>query len=172
MKYPYEIRHSGRKTLALEITREAKVLIRVPYGVSKKTAEAFLNAHLDWLEPRLEQARKRLEAHPLPDEEKTRELMEKARRILPERTAYYASLMGLSPTAVRFSYARTRFGSCSAKNSISYSCYLMDYPMEAVDYVVVHELAHIRHKNHGKEFYRLVEQYLPDYRERRKLLRS
>ena len=67
--------------------------------------------------------------------------------------------------------ARTRFGSCSPKNRLCFSFRLMEYPLPAIEYVVVHELAHIRHKNHGPDFYRLVEGTLPDYRQRIGLLK-
>ena len=79
--------------------------------------------------------------------------------------------MGLNPTGIKITSAEKRFGSCNGKNSICYSWRLMQYPAEAIDYVVVHELAHIKHKNHGKEFYRLIENFLPDYKNREKLLK-
>lgn len=62
-------------------------------------------------------------------------------------------------------------GQLLRKNSLCFSLFLMCYPMEAIDAVVVHELAHIRHKNHGPDFYRLVEGTLPDYRQRIGLLK-
>ena len=99
-------------------------------------------------------------------------LIAQAKAYLPKRTMEYAAVMGVNPTGIRITSARTRFGSCSAKNSICYSWRLMQYPKAAVDYVVVHELAHILHKDHSREFYRTVERYLPDYRERRKLLKG
>ena len=80
--------------------------------------------------------------------------------------------MGLAPTAVKITSARTRFGSCSSKNSLCFSLYLMQYPPEAIDAVVVHELCHMRHRNHSPAFYAEVERWLPDYREREKLLKS
>lgn len=80
--------------------------------------------------------------------------------------------MNLYPTGLKITSARTRFGSCSGKNSICFSWRLMDYPELAIDYVVVHELAHIVHKNHGPQFWALVERYLPDYRARRAMLRE
>ena len=79
--------------------------------------------------------------------------------------------MGLKPKGVKITSAKKRFGSCSANDSICYSWRLMLYPKEAIDYVVVHELAHIVHKNHGQGFYSLIEKYLPDYKERENLLR-
>ena len=103
--------------------------------------------------------------------EQEREYRRRAAEILPQRVAHYAPLMGVTPTGVKITSARTRFGSCSGKNSLCFSWRLMLYPAEAVDYVVVHELAHIRHHNHSKSFWRTVEQFMPDYKERRKLLK-
>lgn len=78
---------------------------------------------------------------------------------------------GVQPTGITVTAARTRFGSCSGKNRLSFSLYLMAYPETAIEYVVVHELAHIRHHDHSPAFYREVEAYLPDWRARRALLR-
>lgn len=75
--------------------------------------------------------------------------------------------MGLKPTALTLRDAKSRFGSCSADGRIMLSIRLMRYPAEAIDYVVVHELAHLVHHNHGAAFYELVEKYLPDWKQRR-----
>ena len=80
--------------------------------------------------------------------------------------------MGLVPSGVKITSARTRFGSCSGKNGLCFSWRLMQYPPEAIDYVVVHELAHIRHHDHSPAFYALVGQYLPDWEARVKLLKE
>ena len=98
-------------------------------------------------------------------------LKDAARAILPEKTAYWSRRMGVTPTGLRITSARKRYGSCSSKNSLCFSCFLMRYPEEAIDLVVVHELCHILEKNHGPRFYALLEQYLPDYKERKKLLK-
>ena len=91
--------------------------------------------------------------------------------MLPGKVAAYARRMGVAPASVRITSARTRFGSCSAKNGLCFSWRLMQYPEAAVDYVVVHELAHIRHHDHSPAFYAFVAQFLPDYRQRAALLR-
>ena len=80
--------------------------------------------------------------------------------------------MGLIPTAVKISSATKKFGSCSGKNSLNFSYRLMMYPPEAIDYVVVHELAHIKHHDHSKDFYKLIEQFMPDFRQREVLLKQ
>ena len=60
----------------------------------------------------------------------------------------------------------------SGKNSLNFSYRLMMYPKEAIDYVVVHELAHIKHHNHSADFYKLIEQYMPDYKKRIAILKQ
>ena len=79
--------------------------------------------------------------------------------------------MGVTPTGIKITTARKRYGSCSGKNSLCFSCFLMNYPEEAIDLVVVHELCHIKVRNHGPDFYALLERYLPDHKERKKLLK-
>ena len=95
-----------------------------------------------------------------------------AKAELPRRTAYFAKIMGVTPKSVKITSAKKRFGSCSGQNGICYSWRLMLYPSEAIDYVVVHELAHIRQKNHSPAFYREIEKILPDYKARAKLLKD
>ncbi len=90
--------------------------------------------------------------------------------ILP-RVDHWAAIMNLHPTHVGFRRARTRWGSCSARNRLSLNTHLMMLPDDLIDYVVVHELAHIRHKNHSKDFWNLVETYVSDWRQRRKSMR-
>lgn len=167
----YELIRSRRRTLSVEVTREGRIVVRVPLRTRKAEIERFVAAHAAWLVRAEARQRARREAHPEPDTARQAELQRLAKLLLPDRVAHYARLMELCPSGVKITSARTRFGSCSVKDSLCFSWRLMDYPDAAVDYVVVHELAHIVHKNHGPQFWTLVAQYLPDYRERRALLR-
>jgi predicted metal-dependent hydrolase len=83
----------------------------------------------------------------------------------------YAAIMGVFPEHVSINSAKTRFGSCSSKKRLNFSCRLMTYDERAIDYVVVHELAHLKHLNHSKDFWAFVEKFMPDYKERKKLLK-
>ena len=168
----YEIVRSRRRTMALEITRDARVLVRAPLRVSEAAVRRFVEDHWEWIAAHLARRQEHLASHPPLSEPEIAALRAKAKAYLPERTAWWAERMGVHPSGVKITSARTRFGSCSAKNSICYSLYLMQYPPEAVDYVVVHELVHIRHKNHGPAFYAEVERWMPDYRRRRAMLRK
>ena len=168
----YELIRSGRKTLALEITRDCRVLVRAPRSVSQKAIDDFLVKHSDWIARHLEQQRQRAAAAPpAPTPTEIEALKARARAVLPPKVAFWSKQMGVTPTGLKITTARKRWGSCSGKNSLCFSCFLMDWPEAAIDLVVVHELCHIRVKNHGPAFYALLEQYLPDYRERQRLLR-
>jgi len=95
-----------------------------------------------------------------------------AKEILPRKAERFGRSMGVVPTGVRVNGAKSRWGSCSGANSLNFSWRLMMAAEDVVDYVVVHELAHIREHNHGARFWAVVERELPDYRERKKELRK
>ena len=168
----YEIIRSRRRTLALEITREGRLQVRAPSQAPDTAIQAFVQAHEGWARAHLAKVRERLAASPPPQSrEDIAALKAKAKAVLPGKIARYAAILGVEPTGFRMTEARTRYGSCGAKNSLSFSCFLMLCPEEAIDLVVVHELCHIRHHDHSPAFYALLASVLPDHRERRKLLR-
>lgn len=167
----YEIVYSKRKTLAVEVNREGSVIVRAPKGISLKRISAFLSNRYDWILSAITRQIQRAERYNLSKAEKDA-LFLKAKEYIPERTRYFSGIMGLVPNAVKISSATTRFGSCSGKNNLNFSFYLMSYPKEAIDYVIVHELAHIKYKNHSKEFYEFIESFLPDYKKREKILKK
>ena len=167
----YELIRSHRKTLALEITADCRILVRAPMRLSQARIDAFVEGHADWIARHLERQRQRAaQMPPAPTEDEIEALKKKARSILPEKVAYWSQKMGVTPTGIKITTARKRYGSCSGKNSLCFSCFLMRCPEEAIDLVVVHELCHIRVRNHGPAFYALLEQHLPDHRERKKQL--
>ncbi len=165
----YQVKRSSRKTLALEIARTGEVVVRAPFRVSDRAIARFVEQHTAWITEKSAVVKSRAEEERLIDEREA-DLRKKAERILPPLVAQYSVRMGVKPASVKITSARTRFGSCGGNNAICFSWRLLAYPLAAVEYVVVHELAHIRHHNHSAAFYRLVEEYLPDYRERKKLL--
>ncbi|MEA4894916.1 MAG: M48 family metallopeptidase [Oscillospiraceae bacterium] len=168
----YEIIRSDRKTISLEITREAKLIIRAPRRCPVSYIQSFAESKSNWIDTHMEKQRLRAESRVPLSEEAVAALTLKARMEIPPLVERYAALMGLKPAGVKITKAERRFGSCSAKNRLCFSFRLMGYPKEAVEYVVVHELAHIVHRNHGKEFYALIESVLPDYKERDRLLKK
>ena len=99
-------------------------------------------------------------------------LREKARTVFSERLAHHAPRLGVAPPPLRLSAARTRWGSCSSHGAISLNWRLVFMPPLVVDYVVIHELAHLREMNHSPRFWSIVEQLCPEWRSRRLELRQ
>jgi predicted metal-dependent hydrolase len=95
----------------------------------------------------------------------------RAKEVFLNRTRYYADKMGLYPEEVRVKGQKTLWGSCSGKNNLNFNYKLLLAPIDVLDYVVVHELAHIRHKNHSKSFWMLVEKHMADYKYKRDWLK-
>ena len=95
-----------------------------------------------------------------------------AREVLTERTLTYGKTLGLVPKSVKVNDAKTRWGSCSSKGSINFSWRLIMAEGEVIDYVIVHELAHLREMNHSPRFWAVVESILPDYKKRKKKLKE
>ena len=157
--------------MALELTREGKLLVRVPRTVPEAAVRRFVAGHADWIRSARARLAERQAAHPEPNESERRDMFARAKEVLPVKVAFWAERMGVQPTRVTVTSARTRFGSCSPKNALSFSWRLMGYPEEAVDYVVVHELAHIRFHDHSPAFYGFIASVMPDHKQRREMLR-
>ena len=162
------IQRSNRKTISLTITKSLDLLLKVPYGLHEGAIENFLGRHSGWIAKHLalQQAQNEKPQPPPLPEERVRELREATRRIVWERVAYFSRIMGVLPTGIKITSARARWGSCSAENCLCFPYRIALLPPELIDYIVVHELAHIRVKNHGAAFYEEVARWLPDYRQR------
>ena len=168
----YTLIRAKRRTMSLQLDRDGRAVVRAPYGVKKEFIDRFVAEHEGWLARAREKQQNRRLAHPEPTDEERKALIARAKEYLPMRVDYWSGIMGLTPTGLKITSARTRFGSCSGKNSLCFSWRLMQYPPEAIDYVVVHELAHIRPHDHSPAYYALNERYMPDWRERMKLLKE
>jgi len=90
---------------------------------------------------------------------------------IPQRVKFWADSFGFEYASVRITSAEKRYGSCSAKGNLCFSLYLARYSDEILDYVIVHELCHTKEHNHSRNFYRLVESILPDYKKREEVLK-
>ena len=169
---PVEVIRSARRTAAIEISPSGDVILRAGLRTSERFLRRFVAEHDGWIRTHRARVLARLAAHPEPTPEEEAALRARAKAVLPARVAYYASLMGVSPAAITVTGARTRFGSCSGKNRLSFSFRVMQYSDRAIDYVVVHELAHIRHHDHSPAFYAFVASVLPDWQSRARELRG
>ncbi|MES3031321.1 MAG: SprT family zinc-dependent metalloprotease [Patescibacteria group bacterium] len=187
MPHAYTLIRSRRRSIALTISRDATLVVRAPLFVSKGYIDRLVEKKGEWIEKKQEYFRKRVV------EKKDTRLMylgevntidfknkketenwykKKAREILTERIEYYSKLTGWTYRSMSINGAKTRWGSCGPRNTINFSWRLVMAPLTTVDYVIVHELAHIVEKNHSKKFWDKVREVMPDYKERQAVLKS
>ena len=166
---------SCRRTLAIEVNKQAKLVVRAPLRISDREVNMFLWRSREWIERTRAEAQSKLEQAALCRASDPRDqewYRQRASELIPERVQYFAEQLGLEYQRVRISNAKRIWGSCSPKNSLSFSWRLAMAPIKVVDYIVVHELTHIVHKNHGKLFWRRVAKTIPNHKELRQWLRD
>lgn len=166
----YKLIYSNRKSISASV-KGGVLTVRAPHGIAKSVIDDFLKKHSAWIDEHLEASRKKEERFSSLSDADIAALKRSARAYLSLKTEYYANIMSLKFGRITITSAKTRFGSCSSKGNISYSWRLMLYPEPAREYVVVHELAHLVEMNHSARFYRIVESVLPDYKERKRMLK-
>lgn len=169
---PCKIVRTRRKTAAFSISRTGDLILHIPLWVSDTEAARLIEQNLDRLQSLIARWERTQATKPAYRDEDIPRLKADAAAYLPERIAYWSSIMGLAPASVKITSAKTRFGSCSSRKAVCFSCFLMLYPIDAIDYVIVHELAHLKHMNHSAAFYGLVAGYLPDYKAREAILKG
>ena len=163
MDITYQWIRSRRKTIAIQIDREGQVIVRTPYGITKRQVEEFLDEKKDWILQTRQRVEKRKTEQISISEEVRREGIERAKRIFPERTAYFAKRMGVDYGRITIREQKTRWGSCSSKGNLNFNWKLILAPPEVLDYVVVHELCHLKEMNHSKAFWDEVGKVMPEY---------
>ena len=169
----YRVLRSRRKTLSLEITPAGEVLLRAPLRASNAALRAFAESRREWIVRHLALWETRqASAQPRLTPEEAAELREEARALFPRRAAHFAPLLGVEYGRVTVRGQHSRWGSCSARGSLSFNYLLLLAPPEVLDYVVVHELCHRREMNHSKRFWALVESQVPDWKAKRAWLRE
>lgn len=171
---PVRIVQSKRKTISIQLKSE-EILVRAPKSLRHREILAFVEQKRGWIEKHLtalkdrEALKTRMGTF---TEEEMREMVEKAKTVIPEKVQRYAALVGVDYGRITIRNQRTRWGSCSGKGNLNFNCMLMLFPDEVLDYVVVHELCHRKHMNHSREFYEEVEKVFPDYRRCQKWLKE
>ncbi len=198
---------SKRRTVSLEITRDARLVVRAPEAVPWKYIEEFVLRKQSWITDKQRFVRERYyhvrpkafidgeeflylgDAYRLSITEEGEQLLlldrefhlprayrpgartvfvnwykQQAYLKIKERVDWYAGLFGLTYNKFSITHAQRLWGSCSARNNLHFSWRLVMAPLHVVDYVVIHELAHLKEKNHSKKFWDKVSTMLPDYK--------
>ena len=170
MTLSYQIIRSDRKTIAIQIMPDGSVVVRCPKRMRLEEVRRFAESKSDWIEKHLA-ARTSAEAEKL-TEEQIGILRQKARQLVTQRVQYYAPIIGVTYHQIVIRMQRTRWGSCSSKGNLNFNCLLALVPSEVLDYVVVHELCHLKELNHSARFWGAVSSVLPDYKVQKKWLKD
>lgn len=156
------LKKSDRKSVALEILPDGTLIVRAPLNFTQKDAKDFIIKNEKWILKHLPSILSKKEEISLLSDKDILLAKKGARKLCAFFIEKYAPLMGVYPKNIKITSAKKRFGSCSGKDNICFSYFLMLYPIEAITYVVVHELSHIKYHNHSKNFHLYIKKYLPE----------
>ncbi len=150
----------------MKLDRNGILQVKAPFFVTKKQIDIFIEKHREWIESQQKKLRPKL------SEVQIQEYILQAKNYIIPRTQELATLYGFSYEKIRITRAMTRWGSCSSSKTLSFSYRLMQTPKECIDYVIIHELCHLRQMNHSAHFWKEVSSLMPDYKKAEKLLKT
>lgn len=139
------------------------VSVSVPYIVPYAAARLFFEARRQWVIDTMARQREKYRDIPQASPEEVEALRLQARKELPERLAVLAERYGFSYNRVAIKHNATNWGSCSSKGNINLNLSILRLPDILRDYVLLHELCHLRHQDHGHSFHLLLEHVLTDH---------
>jgi len=174
----YQLIRSDRRSYAIAIEENGKMIVRAPLRASETFLNKILSDKEDWIKITIEKQKEKSASTPKSNlDERQREELEKryraaAKEYIPKRAAYFQSLTGGDYEKIVIREQKTRWGSCSSNKTLSFNWKLMLAPPRVLDYVVVHELCHLTHMNHSQNFWKMVAEILPDYKEQKKWLKE
>lgn len=177
---PFQYILSDRRSMAIQV-RDGSLIVRAPFGFPMQEAILFLQERQNWILQKLAQSRAASQlAQQQPactglneQQKKSLEMHYRAlaREVLFNRITYYLPKTGGQYTSITIREQKTRWGSCSARGTLSFNWRLILAPPVVLDYVVVHELCHLQHMDHSAAFWHAVSHVMPDYKIRRKWLK-
>lgn len=168
----YTLKRSFRaKYMRLTVKPGGFLVVTMPTKASKRDLHSFLQRHARWIERSIVRMRS-ITALPVTGRRAYLEHKEAARTSITARVMYWNRFYAFSHGRIAIKNTKRIWGSCSQKGNLNFSFGVHFLPPELADYIVVHELCHLREHNHGRKFWDLVAQTLPDYIDRRTKLRS
>lgn len=148
-RIPYTLIRSRRKTLALKIGKDNGIQVCAPIHLGIRRIETFVDSKAKWISSKLSESGNRVVLPELSDAQK-----KAYRALLRKKTeAFLAAYIGIKPRKIFIRYASSRWGTCSSLGNISLNGYLALLPDDIFTYVLLHELTHLEHMNHGRDFW-------------------
>jgi len=165
-------RSSRARRVVISVKPCAAVRVAVPYGSCFQKAEEFVYARVDWIQRHLAKMKAYSQSDGTAESAVDIIDREEAKRRLISRLEYLAAQHGFTYNRVFIRNQKTRLGTCSGKNNIGLNVKVSCLPKELMDYVILHELAHTRVKNHGKGFWMLMDELVGDGKAKAAMVRE
>ena len=156
----YKIIYSRIRNVYIHI-KDDEVIVRAPKRISKKEIDKIVKSKEEWIKKTLAKTKNESKKEKLYTDEDFKTIVEETANELIRET-------GLVPNKVRIRDIKYAWGSCSTNKNVTISYKLIYYSKEAIKYVILHELCHIKYMNHSKDFWNLVATYMPNYKEIKK----
>lgn len=165
-EYNVEVRRTKRKSAAIKITADMQIVVFVPLYVSDNEIEKMVISKSKWIDKHMLKVQSTIDERSKLEKitfEQVKELADQAVEYIPKRVKYYAEKENFVYNKITIKNLVSRWGSCSTKGNLNFNCLLMLTPDYVIDYIVVHELCHLREMNHSEKFWAEVEKIMPDY---------
>lgn len=165
-EYNVEVRRSKRKSATIKITADMQIVVFVPLYVSDNEIERLVISKSKWIDEHMLKVQSTIDERSKFEKitfEQVKELADQAVEYIPKRVKYYAEKENFVYNKITIKNLVSRWGSCSTKGNLNFNCLLMLTPDYVIDYIVVHELCHLREMNHSEKFWTEVEKIMPDY---------
>lgn len=161
------------KRIKITVSPDGSVSLTCPLYVSKERAFSFLNENLDWVLKRLERRKKDVDPNiAIFSVEHYQKNKDKARKVVEKKIEHWNGFYNFHFNRISIRNQKNRWGSCSSKGNLNFNYKILFLKKELQDYLIVHELCHLKHLNHSKSFWETVAFTIPDYKGKARLLRS
>ncbi len=169
----YTIKKSKRaKNISLSVNRDATIVLTLPWWVPKKMGKVFVDSKRQWILKQIKDIELKTKDKKLRTREDYIKNKEKARVLITERLKYFNQYYNLKYNRISIRDTKTRWGSCSSNANLNFSYKLLFLPNDVSDYIIVHELCHLKEMNHSRDFWNLVAEAIPNHRKLRSDIRK
>ena len=173
MDFPYTIKkHKRAKRIKITIDSTGLVRVTVPYRLPKILGDIFVKQHTDWIKQKIEHIKQNPQFSLKGNSAEYKKYKEDARKLAHTRVEFFNKYYNFIYNDIRIKNTKHTWGSCSKKGNLNFNYKITLISPEAADYIVVHELCHLKEFNHSKSFWDLVGLMIPDYKNIRKNLKG
>jgi len=166
-------RHRRAKYMHLRVHADGRVVVSMPYGVTLALVERFIEERRQWISKHVEVFQKIQIMKPKKDARHEYIFYkEHARKYIAERAGHFAQVYGFAFKKIAIRNQQTRWGSCSRDGNLNFNYRLVFLPEEMAEYIIAHELCHLKEMNHSKRFWLLVGELVPEYKDIKKRLKK